>query len=63
MHFFVICFVVVVVVVVVVSLSLSLSLSKLSNVSDYKCVSDYRSRGREFDPAPDPILSQRLIIK
>ena len=24
------------------------------NVSDYRCVSDCRSRGREFDPGPVP---------
>ena len=26
----------------------------VSNVSDYRCVSDCRSRGREFDPSPVP---------
>ena len=28
--------------------------SPVHNVSDYRCVSDYRSRGREFDPSPVP---------
>ena len=26
--------------------------SAVGNMSDYKCVSDCRSRGREFDPGP-----------
>ena len=29
----------------------------------YRCMSDYRSRDREFDQGPCPILSWRLIIK
>ena len=28
--------------------------SAVGNVSDYRCVSDCRSRGREFDPGPVP---------
>ena len=28
--------------------------SAVSNVSGYRCVSDCRSRGREFDPGPVP---------
>ena len=28
--------------------------SAVGNVSDYRCVSDCRSRGREFDPDPVP---------
>ena len=28
--------------------------SVVGNVSGYKCVSDFRSRGREFDPGPAP---------
>ena len=28
--------------------------SAVGNVSGYRCVSDCRSRGREFDPAPVP---------
>ena len=28
--------------------------SAVSNVSGYRCVSDCRSRGREFDPGPAP---------
>ena len=28
--------------------------SAVGNVSGYKCVSDCRSRGREFDPGPVP---------
>ena len=28
--------------------------STVSNVSGYRCVSDCRSRGREFDPGPVP---------
>ena len=37
------------------------SRSAVGNVSGYRCVSDCRSRGREFDPGP--ILSWRLIMK
>ena len=37
--------------------------SAVGNVSGYRCVSDCRSRGREFDPGPVPILSWRLIVK
>ena len=29
-------------------------LSAVGNVSGYRCVSDCRSRGREFDPGPVP---------
>ena len=28
--------------------------SAVGNVSGYRCVSDCRSRGREFDPGPVP---------
>ena len=28
--------------------------SAVGNVSGYRCVSDFRSRGREFDPGPVP---------
>ena len=28
--------------------------SAVSNMSGYRCVSDCRSRGREFDPGPVP---------
>ena len=28
--------------------------SAVGNVSGYRCVSDCRSRGREFDPCPVP---------
>ena len=28
--------------------------SEVGNVSGYRCVSDCRSRGREFDPGPVP---------
>ena len=28
--------------------------SAVGNVSGYKCVSDCKSRGREFDPGPVP---------
>ena len=28
--------------------------SAVGNVSDYRCVSNCRSRGREFDPGPVP---------
>ena len=28
--------------------------NKVGNVSGYRCVSDCRSRGREFDPGPVP---------
>ena len=28
--------------------------SAVGNESGYRCVSDYRSRGREFDPGPVP---------
>ena len=28
--------------------------SAIGNVSGYRCVSDCRSRGREFDPGPVP---------
>ena len=28
--------------------------SAVGNVSGYRCVSDYRSRGGEFDPGPVP---------
>ena len=28
--------------------------SEVSNVSGYRCVSDCRSRGREFNPSPVP---------
>ena len=28
--------------------------SAVGNVSGYRCVSDSRSRGREFDPGPVP---------
>ena len=28
--------------------------SAVSNVSGYRCLSDCRSRGREFDPGPVP---------
>ena len=37
--------------------------SAVGNVSGYRCVSDCRSRGREFDPGPVPLLSWRLIMK
>ena len=30
------------------------SCSKIGNVSGYRCVSDCRSRGLEFDPGPVP---------
>ena len=30
--------------------------SAVGNVSDYRCVSDCRSRGREFDPGPVPFV-------
>ena len=30
--------------------------SAVGNVSGYKCVSDCRSRGREFDPGPVPYI-------
>ena len=30
--------------------------SAVGNVSDYRCVSDCRSRGREFDPGPVPFF-------
>ena len=33
---------------------LQLSLGAVGNVSGYRCVSDCRSRGREFDPGPVP---------
>ena len=52
--------VVVVVVIVVVHVGLwchrksTGPCSAVSNVSGYRCVSDCRSRGREFDPGPDP---------
>ena len=28
----------------------------MGNVSGYRCMSDCRSRGREFDPGPIPIV-------
>ena len=28
--------------------------SAVGNMSDYRCMSDCRSRGREFDPGPVP---------
>ena len=31
--------------------------SAIGNVSGYRCVSDCRSRGREFDPGPVPYFS------
>ena len=31
--------------------------SAVGNVSGYRCVSDCRSRGREFDPSPVPYFS------
>ena len=36
------------------SISSSALLSAVGNVSGYRCVSDCRSRGREFDPGPVP---------
>ena len=32
------------------------------NVSGYRCVSDCRSRGREFDPGPVPYFLDHEII-
>ena len=37
-----------------IHLSSSRPRSAVGNVSDYRCVSDCRSRGREFDPGPVP---------
>ena len=37
--------------------------SAVGNVSGNRCESDCRSRGREFDPGPVPLLSWRLIMK
>ena len=47
--------------------------SAVGNVSGYRCVSDCRSRGREFDPGPVPyflrsfsslplIYSRRVVV-
>ena len=43
--------------------------SAVGNVSGYRCVSDCRSRGREFDPDPDnfyghspPFLHSRRVV-
>ena len=32
--------------------------SEVGNVSGYRCVSDCRSRGREFDPGPVPYFRE-----
>ena len=32
------------------------TISAVGNVSGYRCVSDCRSRGREFDPGPVPFV-------
>ena len=37
--------------------------SAVGNVSGYRCVSDCRSRGREFDPGPVPYFRGDLIMK
>ena len=34
--------------------NISAKFSAVGNVSGYRCVSDCRSRGREFDPGPVP---------
>ena len=36
------------------SFELKLPCSAVSNVSGHRCMSDCRSRGREFDPGPVP---------
>ena len=36
--------------------------SPVGNVSGYRCVSDCRSRGHEFDPGPVPYFPSRLIM-
>ena len=38
------------------SLTLSVLRSAVGKVSGYRCVSDCRSRGREFDPGPVPYV-------
>ena len=40
--------------VVVLYLNLAGPRSAVGNVSGYRCVSDCRSKGREFDPGPVP---------
>ena len=35
--------------------------SAVGNVSGYRCVSDCRSRGREFDPAPVVEIDHEII--
>ena len=37
--------------------------SAVGNVSGYKCVSDCRSRGREFDPGPVPYFRGEIKVR